>query len=90
MVKKAPGTMRTAVMFRRLTAGLLVTLFAAPSLLPAADPPKIPSTVVEKQVEKLTKKVHWCSSLDEAKEKAQASKKLIFWLHALGDLDGTT
>jgi hypothetical protein len=77
-------------MFERIISGLLVTLFAAPSWLPAAEPPKIPSAVVEKQVEKLTKKVHWCSSLDEAKEKAQISKKLIFWLHALGDLDGTT
>ena len=77
-------------MFKRFTTGLVVTLFAAASWLPAAEPPKIPSAVVEKQVEKLTKKVQWCSSLDEAKEKAQASKKLIFWLHALGDLDGTT
>jgi hypothetical protein len=82
---------RTADMFKRLTAGLLFTLFAAASWLLAADqPPQIPSVVVEKQVKNVTQKIQWCSSLDEAKEKAQASKKLIFWLHALGDLDGTT
>jgi len=50
--------------------------------------PTIPSKVVEKQVTKLTQKVHWLSSLDEARAEAQKQKKPIFWLHALGDLDG--
>jgi hypothetical protein len=78
-------------MFKRMMAGFTFAVLAAASTVPAADQtPKIPSALVEKQVKKLTQKVQWCSSLDEAKEKAEASKKLIFWLHALGDLDGTT
>jgi len=78
-------------MFKRLMVGLFFAVLAAASSVRGADQsPKIPSAVVEKQVKKLTQKVQWCSSLDEAKHKAQASKKLIFWLHALGDLDGTT
>lgn len=50
--------------------------------------PTIPSAVVEKKVTKLTEAVHWCSSLEEAKQTAQKQNKPIFWLHALGDLDG--
>jgi hypothetical protein len=46
--------------------------------------------VVEKQVNKLTRKVPWYDSLDEAREKAKKENKLVLWLHALGDLDGTT
>ena len=48
----------------------------------------IPGDVVEKKVEKLTDKIHWLSSLDEAKSLAQKQRKPIFWLQALGDLDG--
>ena len=78
-------------MNRRVLAGLLfVVLAVAPGLRAADQPPKIPSKVVEKQVKKLTSKVHWYDSLEEATEKARKENKLVFWLHALGDLDGTT
>jgi hypothetical protein len=78
-------------MSKRLLPGLLFGLLAAVPWVPAADQsPKIPSQIVEKQVHKLTKKVHWYSSLEEAKEKAKKENKLVLWLHALGDLDGTT
>ena len=78
-------------MSKRLMTGFLLTLLAAASWALAADqPPKIPSKVVEKQVNKLTHKVHWYDSLDEAREKAKKENKLVLWLHALGDLDGTT
>ena len=50
--------------------------------------PTIPSAVVEKKITKLTEAVTWHSSLDEAKQVAQEQHKPIFWLHALGDLDG--
>jgi hypothetical protein len=48
----------------------------------------MPSKTVEKKVAKLTSQINWLSSLDEAKELAQKQKKPIFWLHALGDLEG--
>ena len=48
----------------------------------------IPPATVEKQVAKLTDKITWHASLDDAKTLAQKQNKPIFWLHALGDLDG--
>jgi len=73
----------------RIRFRLLAALLLAVPAVSAAAPPTIPSKIVEKQVAKLTTQVHWLSSLDEAKEQAKKEKKLIFWLHALGDLDGT-
>jgi hypothetical protein len=39
-------------------------------------------------VVKLNEQIHWLASLDEAKALAQEQNKPIFWLHALGELDG--
>jgi hypothetical protein len=51
--------------------------------------PTVAPAVVEKQIARLTQQVHWHSSLDAAMEQARKENKPIFWLHALGDLDGT-
>jgi hypothetical protein len=71
---------------------LITTFVAVVALAPLASggnpPPKLPSQFVEKRVTKLTEQIPWLSSLDEAKELARKQKKPIFWLHALGDLDG--
>ena len=75
-------------MRRFIFNGLLGFCLVVP-VASAAPEPRIPSEVVQKQVTKLTTQINWLSSLDEAKEKARKEKKLIFWLHALGDLDGT-
>jgi hypothetical protein len=75
---------------RRLVSLLLAGLAAIVSLPAAGQPQKIPSQIVERQVKKLTHKVHWYDSLKEAREKAKKENKLVLWLHALGDLDGTT
>jgi len=48
----------------------------------------VPSSVVEKRVEKLNDKIHWYTSLDEAKAIAREQRKPIFWVHVLGDIDG--
>jgi hypothetical protein len=78
-------------MSKRLIAGLLFAVLAVAPWVPAApDTPKIPSKTVEKQVHKLTTKVHWYDSLEEVAAKAKKENKLILWLHALGDLDGST
>jgi hypothetical protein len=50
--------------------------------------PTVPPAAVEKQIARLTDQVHWHTSLDEAKALARQENKPIFWLHALGDLDG--
>jgi hypothetical protein len=48
----------------------------------------VPSGVVERRVEKLNDKIHWYTSLDEAKSAAREQRKPIFWVHVLGDIDG--
>ncbi len=45
---------------------------------------------VHKDVQVLTEKISWQTSLDEAKSIAQRDGKMIFWWHMLGDLNGTT
>ena len=50
--------------------------------------PVVPGALVEKKVEKLSEKIDWQTSLDEAKSLAQKQHKPIFWIHVLGDLDG--
>ena len=65
-------------MSKRLLAGLFLAVLVASSWVPAAPPnPTLPSAVVEKQVTKLTRKVHWYDSLEEAREKAKKENKLL-------------
>ena len=33
-------------------------------------------------------KINWSKDLNELKKKAQAQKKMIFWVDIVGDLDG--
>ena len=87
-------------MFKKLIASLMLTLTlvacaaAQKANKPAGGVEKkdvgavVPSGVVEKKVAKLTDELHWFSSLAEAKALAKKENKPIFWLHALGDLDG--
>ena len=51
--------------------------------------PTMASAAVEAKVQRLADQVHWHTSLDEAKNQAQKENKPIFWVHVLGDLDGT-
>jgi hypothetical protein len=48
----------------------------------------VPSGVVKKRVEKLNDKIHWYTSLDQAKAIANEQRKPIFWIHVLGEIDG--
>jgi hypothetical protein len=48
----------------------------------------VPSGVVELRIEKLKDKIHWSTSLDDARAAAKAQKKPIFWIHVLGEIDG--
>ena len=45
---------------------------------------------VQKDVDRLTEKISWKTSLDDAKTQAQKEGKMIFWWHVLGDLNGST
>lgn len=57
---------------------------------PNASAKLVPGARVEKKVAMLTREVKWHESLEEAKKLAREQKKAIFWLHALGDLEGDT
>ena len=75
-------------MKRRFLVTLWLAAFLSTTALAGDKTPKIPSSTVEKRVAKLTQKVDWLDSLEEAKSRAREQHKAILWLHALGDLDG--
>ena len=45
---------------------------------------------VHKDVDTLTHKISWTTSLEDAKTQAKKEGKMVFWWHVLGDLDGST
>ena len=45
---------------------------------------------VKKDVAALTQSIHWQTALDAAKAEAKREGKLIFWMHMLGRLEGST
>lgn len=47
-------------------------------------------TTVEASVSKVTNQIRWFDSVDEAKAEAKRTGKLVLWMHALGELTGTT
>lgn len=49
---------------------------------------RMPGDRVEKNVEKLTKKLHWYKSLSSALTAARRQGKPVVFIQALGDLDG--
>ena len=45
---------------------------------------------VQKDVQTLTDRISWKTSLEEAKALAQKEGRMIFWWHVLGELNGST
>ena len=45
---------------------------------------------VKKDVATLTTKISWQTSLDAAKDLARKEGKMVFWMHMLGELNGST
>jgi hypothetical protein len=91
--------MRTRLTTTLLLAAILAWCPPAPAQKkkmkanrPGNDPSKnlVTGSRVAQKVTTLTKEVHWHTSLEEAKKVARAEQKAIFWLHALGDLEGET
>ena len=44
----------------------------------------------EQREEQLLTKITWNTSLDQALAKAKAEDKPVFWMHMLGQIDGST
>ena len=43
---------------------------------------------VKSNVDKMMSKINWSNNFNELKKKAQAEKKMIFWVDIVGALDG--
>ena len=43
---------------------------------------------VEQNVDKMMSKINWSKDFNELKKRAQAEKKMIFWVDIVGNLDG--
>jgi len=43
---------------------------------------------VKLNVDKMMSKINWSKDLNELKKKAQAEKKMIFWVDIVGDING--
>ena len=50
----------------------------------------VSSDVASRRAAALTSSIPWKSSIDEALAEAKAEGKLVFWIHMLGSIDGTT
>ena len=80
----------------RATAGfipaflILSTSFVVPDASAQRSPRLVPGEVAEQKAAKLTSEIHWYENLTQAQAQAQRDGKLIFWMHMLGDLSGTT
>ena len=48
----------------------------------------VPGKKVEENVKRLTKEMHWYSSLGSALAAGRSQGKPVLWVHALGDLKG--
>jgi hypothetical protein len=43
---------------------------------------------VKQNVDKMMSKINWSKDLNELKKKAQAERKMIFWVDIVGDING--
>ena len=43
---------------------------------------------VKQNVDKMMSKINWNKNFDELKQKAQAERKMIFWVDIVGDING--
>ena len=43
---------------------------------------------VKQNVDKMMSKINWSKDFNELKKKAQAEKKMIFWVDIVGDING--
>ncbi|GEM_PF-2931653 len=84
---------------RRIGLVALVMVMVTAGALWAKEPrkakqpkknPIVDPTTVQASVSKVTNQMHWFDSLDDAKAEAKRTGKMVLWMHALGELTGTT
>ena len=76
-------------MLRKLTVAAVAVLLTT-GALHAQNVAYKPVTgeQVKLNVDKMMSKINWSKDFNELKKKAQAQKKMIFWVDIVGDLDG--
>jgi hypothetical protein len=72
---------------RALPALLLLASTIGPVM---AAPKFVPGYEAHTRASKLTSEIHWYQNLPSAEAEARRQGKLVFWMHMLGHLDGTT
>jgi len=76
-------------MLRKLTVAAFAVLFMTSALHAQNVAYKtVTGEQVKLNVDKMMSKINWSRDLNELKKKAQAEKKMIFWVDIVGDIDG--
>ena len=76
-------------MLRKLTVAAFAVLFMTGALHAQNVPYKtVTGEQVKLNVDKMMSKINWSKDFNELKKKAQAEKKMIFWVDIVGDIDG--
>ncbi len=78
-----------ALAFALVSAGLLYAKDRKAAAMPKQESLVAPEAV-QASVTKVTTAIKWYDDLEAAKAEAKRTGKLIFWMHALGELTGTT
>ena len=65
---------------------LLIWLVAGPAWCQNV----IPGDQAQRNTSRLVKQIHWTQSLAEAQTQARKEGKLVFWMHMLGSMEGST
>jgi len=68
---------------------LACTVFSAPTL-PAHAEKVLQGEICSERVHELTSEIEWNKNLHKAEETAKEQGKLIFWVHMVGKIDGST
>lgn len=74
-----------------LTCLVLAALLAVSIARPAqSDDSIVSGALAARGVHCLTRAMPWYTNLDQAREAAKSSGRLIVWIHMLGTIDGAT
>lgn len=83
MNKLGLGTAKLIPLALLLTTSLGIPCSAARMMI-------VPGEQAQQQTAKLTQDIHWFKNLNAAQSEARKEGKMVFWMHMLGQIDGTT
>ena len=76
-------------MLRKLTVAAVAVLLTTGALHAQNVAYKtVTGEQVQLTVDKMMSKINWNKDFNELKKKAQAERKMIFWVDIVGDIDG--